>query len=763
MNFSSKPKRARRGATALKLVLAVSIASFHTLPASAEETKMPGISPTWQHYPSRPVAPAGAPNILLVMTDDVGFGSSSTFGGLIPTPNLDELADNGLRYTRFHTTAMCSPTRAALLTGRNHHAVNSGSIGNMSIDREGYTSVIPKSAATIGQILGMNGYHTAWIGKNHNTPLWEDTPLGPFDRWPNGLGFDYFYGFNASQTDQFAPALIENRNRISVPDTPNYIFEADMADHAIDWLRKQGSIGGGAPFLLYYAPGAAHAPLQAPPAWIERFRGKFDMGWDEMRAEICSRQKASGTIPRETTCTPRPKQIPAWASLSKNNQRFAARLMEAYAAMLAYSDDQFGRIIAELKESGRYDNTLVIFIQGDNGASSESLGGEFNEIAFFNQVNTEAGNIARLDKIGGPDSRPVSAAGWAWAMNAPFQWSKQIASHFGGSRNGLVVSWPDGIAARGDVRTQFHHVIDIAPTLYEIAGVTPPAVFEGADQQRIDGTSMRYSFNSSAAAEPSRPIYFEMLGNRALYKDGWVAATTPKRMPWAVNQIADEYDWELYDVSRDFSQSKDMAKTRPDKLAELKSEFETVAAANNVLPIDDRFLARFESGLRPAAFDGANEFIFYPTATTLSSTSFPTLASDWIVTADLNLQGAAPTATVITRGDKFGGWALYIDAGRARLMYRRSHLPEHLIELRSPILGEGRRKVSVKVERLADRSYRLSLLVEGIVVDSRDMDALAFARTETTIGKQGDNPLYDLAKDSIRGVEIEKLRVSMAR
>ncbi len=741
---------------AAALMLSASLISLPVTPLLAQEAAQAG----WQHYPMRPQAPEGAPNILIVMTDDVGFGSSSTFGGMIPTPNLDALAREGLRYTQFHTTAMCSPTRAALLTGRNHHSVNFGAIGNMSLDREGYTSVIPDSAATIGDVLGANGYNTGWIGKNHNTPLWEDTAMGPFDRWPNGLGFDYFYGFNGSQTDQFRPSLIENRNPLPVPEDPDYIFEKDMADHAIGWLRKQESLGQGAPFLLYYAPGTAHAPLQAPAEWLEKFRGKFDDGWDAMRQHIYQRQLDSGTIPAGTDISPRPDTVPAWDSLTAEEQQFSCRLMEAYAAMLAYSDDQFGRLVAELKRSGRYDNTLIVFIQGDNGASQESLYGEFNETAMFSQIDTRAKDLGRSAEVGSPASKPVNAAGWAWAMNAPFQWSKQIASHFGGTRNGLVMAWPEGIKDKGDVRRQFAHVVDIAPTLYELVGITPPAEVDGVKQQPFAGLSMAYSFDDDAPTDLPRTQYFEMLGNRAIWQDGWVAATTPRRMPWSTQYLKPDYDWELYNVNADFSQAHDLADAQPEKLAELKAAFQDMAQDNGVLPIDDRFIQRFGAGLRPGAFDTGNDFVFYPSDDVYGAKAFPTLNSEWLVETEFTVTGDGASAPLIVRGDQFSGWGLYMDKGNLRLVYSPTHVVEDRLDWTlAGMIDPGKHSVAVSVRQEYDGAHHLYLSVDGEPTLTRRLDNLTFGRSETGIGRQTEIPLVPLDKSAPASATVDKVVV----
>lgn len=740
------------------LLLATAYSGPAAFPSTADAAAAGSQSP-WRHYPVPASAPESAPNILIVLTDDVGFGSSSTFGGVIPTPNLDRLAEEGLRYTHFHTTAMCSPTRASLLTGRNHHAVNTGAIGNLSLDRDGYTSVIPPSAATIGRVLRENGYHTAWIGKNHNTPLWEEGPSGPFDRWPNGFGFDYFYGFNGSQTNQFRPALIENRNRIAAPGGPDYILERDLADRAIAWLRRHRSEGGNAPFLLYYAPGAAHAPLQAPREWRQRFRGRFDAGWDALREAIFARQVASGILPRDAELTPRPAEIPAWSSLDEDERRFSVRLMEAFAAMLAYSDDQFGRLVQELKASGRFDDTLILFIQGDNGAAAESLLGEFNEIAFYNQVDTRQDDLARFELVGGRQSQPVNAAGWAWAMNSPFQWSKQVASHFGGTRNGMVVSWPKRIVAGGGLRPQFHHVVDIAPTLYEAAGIAPPAVIDGVQQQPFDGISMVYSFDSAEEPSRRRSQYFEMLGNRAMYRDGWMASTTPRRMPWRVDYQRPDYRWELYHVATDFSQAHDLGREQPEMLEQLRHEFERVAGANRVLPVDDRFLQRFSPVLRPSAFSAGGRFVFYPDAMPLPAQSFPDLRTDWRVTAHVRVLAAGATAPIVVRGDRFGGWGLFVQKGRPHLVYRLSHLDRHTFQLRrdSP-LPPGEYRLGVRVVPVGDDRHRLTLAVDGKEIGAGlPLSQLAFSRVETGIGRQGKIRMMDL--EATAGVEVRRVVV----
>ncbi|MBU1257130.1 MAG: arylsulfatase, partial [Alphaproteobacteria bacterium] len=440
--------------------------------ASAQQQQQPlrtQADGSWRYYPNIPKAPKGAPNVLLVLTDDVGFGASSTFGGPIPTPNFDMLARNGLKYTQFHTTAMCSPTRASLLTGRNHHAVGSGSISNVSVDEPGYTSVIPDSAATLGQVLKNNGYDTAWFGKNHNTPDWELGPMGPFTHWPSGMGFDYFYGFNAAGTDQANPPLLENHIGVRRdPNDPNYIFEKDMADHLLAWMSAQNGSNPDKPFFAYYAPGAMHGPQQAPKEWIDKFKGKFDMGWDVVREQILARQKKMGVVAPDTKLAPPLPGVPAWSSLSSDQKRLYARMMEVAAAQLAYTDDQFGRIIARLKDTGQLDNTLIIFIQGDNGAALHNLRGTNNVYSLFAGIEPSDEDMLKdIDRLGSEHVLSNYPVGWGYATNTPFPWGKTVASKLGGLRDGMVISWPKGIADKGGVRSQFSHVIDIAPTIYE--------------------------------------------------------------------------------------------------------------------------------------------------------------------------------------------------------------------------------------------------------------------------------------------------------
>ena len=521
-------------------------------------------------FPQPVQAPKGAPNIVLILIDDAGFGQFSTFGGGVPSPTMDKLAAEGLRYNTFHTTALCSPTRAALITGRNHHSAAFGVIAETATGYDGYTAVLPRSTGTIGEVLRQNGYMTAWIGKNHNTPTWEASAAGPFDRWANGLGFDYFYGFNAGDMNHWNPVLFENRNLVPASPDPNYHLTADIANHAIAWVRRVKSIAPDRPFLLYVAPGATHSPHQVPQDWIERFKGKFDMGWDKYREETFERQKQLGVIPANAKLTPRSEGLPAWDSLNADQKRLYAHMMEVFAAYGAHCDYHMGRIIDAVKQLPDGDNTIFIYIAGDNGSSAEGgIEGSVNENLFFNGFPEHwQDNLKVIDELGGPKHYNHFPAAWAHAMDTPFQWTKQVASHFGGIRNPLIVSWPARIKDRGGLRDQFLHVIDIVPTLYEVIGITPPIELNGVPQKPIEGISFAYTFDDAKAKSRRTTQYFEMAAARGLYHDGWMASAIAF-VPWQPVRTGfdpDKQKWELYDVSRDFSQADDLATENPQKL-----------------------------------------------------------------------------------------------------------------------------------------------------------------------------------------------------
>jgi len=648
-------------------------------------------------------APPNAPNILLIMTDDVGYGASSTFGGPVPTSTFDQLAASGERYTAFHTSALCAPTRAALLTGRNPHKVGFGTITEMGTGYPGYSTVLPKSAATIGQVLRQYGYATSWFGKNHNTPEWEQSVAGPFDRWPSGLGFDYFYGFMGGATDQWNPSLFENHIPVQKPaNDPAYILDRDLADHAITWLRNVNSSAPDKPFLLYYAPGTSHSPHHAPADWIARYKGKFDMGWDKMREQTLARQIKLGVVPAGTRLSPRPDSIPAWDSLKPEQQQLYAHMMEVYVAALAHADYQIGRVIDELRVEGKLENTLVIYIQGDNGASGEGgPTGSINDKAAINGLRADLPTMLNaMSGLGGPEFYNNYPVGWAWAMNTPFQWTKQVASHLGGTRNGMVISWPSHIKKGGGVRPQFHHVTDVAPTIYEAVGVPPPTSVDGIKQLPVDGISMSYSFDDASAPSRRTSQLFELQGNAALYENGWMASSRPTRAPWVFSGpggLPTDGQWELYNLTEDYSQSRDLAQRYPERLKSMQEEFWKEAAAGNVLPLDNRSFARWASSNRPSPLGAKTQFSYFPSDRRLTGGGFPDLAGvSWKVTAHILMPNGASDGALVENGNHFGGWGLYLKDRRPLFVYRSSSDPKHLTTVQSSsALKPGPHKISV--------------------------------------------------------------------
>jgi arylsulfatase len=653
-------------------------------------------------FPAESTAPEGAPNVLLIITDDVGFGATSTFGGPIPTPTVDRLASMGVRYNNFHTTALCSPTRAALLTGRNHHSVATGGIMEIGTGLPGYNTLIPQSKRGMGNLLKLNGYNTSWFGKNHNVPDWHTSQAGPFDLWPTGLGFEYFYGFIGGDTSQWAPAIVENTRPIEPPhDDPDYNFDRDMADKAIAWIRMQKAVAPNKPFFAYYATGTAHAPHHAPKEWIERFAGKFDHGWDAQREITFAKQKEMGIIPADTMLTRRAPGIDAWSSLTADEKKVFARMMEVYAAALAHADFQTGRVIDAVEALGELDNTLVIFIQGDNGASAEgSRQGLLNEMTFFNGVPEPFPEVLRrMDELGGPMTFNHYPIGWAHAMDTPFQWTKQIASHFGGTRNGLVMAWPKGIQARGEIRSQFHHVIDILPTVLEATGLPAPERVFGVEQEPIEGVSMAYSWNDAAAPSRRTSQYFEMLGNRAIYQDGWVAATTPTTPPWvgvaaAVDPI-DGYEWELYNVADDFSQSTNVARANPDKLRELQRAFYIEAVKYNVLPLDNSKVERLDVTNRPSNIRGLDAFTYYDGMVRIPEGGAPDLKNkSFGISAVVEIPEGGAEGLLMTQGGRFCGVGLYLLDGRPVFHYNLAGVERYTVAGQNP-LAPGRHVVTL--------------------------------------------------------------------
>ncbi len=638
-------------------------------------------------FPKEVSAPAGAPNILLIMTDDVGFAASSPFGGPIPTPTFERLAANGLRYTQFHTTALCSPTRAALITGRNHHSNASGVVMEIGTGYPGYHSLMPKSSGTIAEVLKQHGYNTSWYGKNHNVPDWHTSQAGPFDLWPTGLGFEYFYGFLGGDTNQWHSAIYENTKPVTAEeqrgDHPVH-FDQLMADHAITWLRMQHAVAPNKPFFAYYAPGTAHAPHHAPKEWIAKFTGQFDKGWDQVREETYARQKQLGIIPSDAKLTPRPKEIPAWESLSADQQRLYARMMEVYAGALAHCDYQIGRVIQTIEQMGELDNTLIIFIQGDNGASAEgTLQGLANELGIIANGVPESPDylLSVMDELGGPMTYNHYPVGWAYALDTPFQWAKQVASHFGGTRNGLVISWPKRIKDKGGIRTQFHHVIDIVPTILETTGIQFPKMLNGVAQKPIEGVSMAYSFANASAVSAHQTQYFEMLGNRAIYHDGWVAGTTPLRLPWIMfgaKADPDDFQWELYHVAEDFSEAENLVTRNPGKLKELQGVFDREAKKYNVYPLDSSLAERLDPAIRPSLTRGRTVFTYYPGMIRIPEASAPDLKNkSYSVTAEVEIPDGGASGVLATQGGRFGGWGLLVLDGKPMFVHAFSNQEQH--------------------------------------------------------------------------------------
>ena len=626
--------------------------------------------------PVRP--PTGAPNVLIVLIDDAGFGASSAFGGPCATPNAERLAAAGLKFNRFHTTALCAPTRAALLTGRNHHAVNMGGITEVATSAPGNTSVRPQNTAPLAEILKLNGYCTAQFGKCHEVPVWETSPMGPYDRWPIGSGFDHFYGFIGGETNQYFPAIFEGTTPVEPPKTPEqgYHFTEDMTDRAISWVRQQRSLMPGKPFLMYYAPGATHAPHHVPTEWSAKYKGRFDAGWDAIRAETFARQKELGVIPADAELTARPEEIPAWEDMPDDLKPVLARQMEVYAGFMEHTDHHVGRLLDTLEALEVLDDTLVYYIIGDNGASAEgTLNGSFNEMLIFNgaaDFESPESLVARIDEFGTPTAYNHYAVGWAHAMDTPYQWTKQVASHWGGTRNGTIVHWPNGFDAKGEVRAQFCHVIDIAPTVLDVAGLPAPAFVNGIQQAPMHGASMRAAFGDAAASEHHTLQYFEMFCNRGVYHQGWTAVTRHS-VPWdpsAPMPALDEDTWELY-ADTDWSQAHDLAKEQPDRLREMQRLFLIEAVKYNVLPLDDRRIERMNPELagRPQLVTGTSQLLFGGMGRLTEGSVINLKNKSYAITAQLDVPEGGASGVVVAQGGAFGGWSLYLHEGRPTYCY----------------------------------------------------------------------------------------------
>jgi arylsulfatase A-like enzyme len=640
------------------------------------------------YWPPRVVPPKGAPNILLIMTDDQGYGISSTFGGVIPTPAMDRVAKAGLRYTQFHSTALCSPTRAALITGRNHHSVGNGVIGELATGYPGYDSIIGLDNASIGEILKDNGYATSWFGKNHNTPSFQYSLAGPYDQWPSGMGFDYFYGYMGGETDQWTPYLFKDHTQI-FPwiGHPGYNLTTDMADEAIKYMHVLNASAPDKPFFLYYVPGGTHSPHQPTKEWIAKFKGKFDMGYEKLREQIFQNQKKLGVIPPDTQLTPWPDgqaayggaKLPRWDSLSFVQKKLYAREAEVFAAYAAYTDYEIGRVIQEVQDEGKLDNTIIIYICGDNGTSAEGTEeGTYNTLTAYNGILKlpEALQMLHYEDWGSDKTYPHMAVQWSWAFDTPFKWTKQVASHFGGTRQGMAISWPGHITDVGGIRSQFHHIIDIVPTLLEITGVKAPDTVNGIKQKPIEGVSMAYTFDP-AAAGPNAPSkhetqYFEMVGNRAIYHDGWVAATTPPVAPWllgATMPALGDYHWELYNIAKDFSENNDLAAQQPDKLKEMQALFLTEAGKYNVFPLDNSGFVRLLAP-KPSAIAGKTEFTYTGENAGIPVGNAPSiLDKDYTITAEITVPKAGAEGMIVTLGGRFGGYGLYLLKGKPVFTY----------------------------------------------------------------------------------------------
>jgi arylsulfatase len=630
-------------------------------------------------WPPTVVPPNGAPNILLIMTDDQGYGVCSTFGGVIPTPAMDRIAKAGLRYTQFHSTALCSPTRAALITGRNHHSSGFGVISEQATGYPGYDSIITKDKATIGEVLKENGYATSWFGKNHNTPTYLYSLAGPFDQWPSGMGFEYFYGFMGGETNQWTPYLFRDHTAI-FPwiGKPGYNLITDMADEAIKYMTELNAAAPEKPFFLYYVPGGTHAPHHPTPEWIAKMKGKFDMGWNEMRDQIFANQKKLGVIPSNTELTPWPDLLPKWDTLNPTQKKVYAHQAEIFGAYVAYTDHEIGRVIQAVEDLGKLDNTLIIYISGDNGTSAEgtAIGTTF-DLAAIQSIDMPVDAQLKFYNVLGSDlTTPHMSVAWSWAFDTPFKWTKQIASYFGGTRQGMAISWPGHIKDLGGIRSQFHHIIDIVPTILEVTGIQPPATVNGIAQKPIEGISMAYTFDSTNANAPSKrdTQYFEMFGNRALYHDSWIATTVPPQPPWLMGtvkmpDVLTGYKWELYNIADDFSESNDLGTKNPDKLKELQNLFMDEARKYQVLPLDNSILERILAP-RPSATAGRTEFTYSGEVSGLPDGSAPNLLTkSFSITADVEIPTKGAEGMLNTLGGRFGGYGLYLLKGKPVFTY----------------------------------------------------------------------------------------------
>ena len=654
-------------------------------------------------FPQPVKAPKEAPNVVLILLDDVGFGASSTFGGPCDTPTLDKLAANGLRYTQFHTTSISSPTRASLLTGRNHHTVHTGNIMEFATGYPGYDSLMGKDTATVAEVLRQKGWNTAWFGKNHNVPDWHNSAAGPFDLWPTGLGFEKFYGFIGAETSQWRPAVFDGTNPVEpYLGKPDYNFDYDLADKAIEWVRTQKALAPDKPFFLYYAPGATHSPHQPGKEWIAKYKGKFDQGWDKVRDETLARQKKRGIVPENTKLTERSRGLPAWDSLTAEQKQLYAYMMEVYAGYLSQTDYNVGRVLDAIEKLGQMDNTLIIYICGDNGASGEGrLQGSYNEMAMLNMIPEDLKEILKQkDNLGTWKTHNHYPAAWAHAMCAPFQWLKTNASHYGGTANGMVISWPSRIKDAGGIRPQWHHVIDIVPTLYEATGIDAPSMVNGVAQKPIEGVSLAYSFDDPKAPSTHHTQYFEVFAHRAIYHDGWLACTTPPYGgPWEdqteikLVDVINGYQWELYNVDNDFSEAVNLADQYPEKLHDLQLLFYAEAARYNVLPLDDSGTERMAPGIRPSLTAGRTEFVYTGSVKRISEGTAPNIMNkSFRIMADVIFPEESGQGVLVTQGGLSGGYALVFEKGKPVFYYNMANVAHYRVAS-SQALKPGRHAV----------------------------------------------------------------------
>jgi arylsulfatase A-like enzyme len=715
-----------------------------TYDAKDPETKFPPIRDI------RP--PDGAPNVLVILLDDVGFGASSAFGGPVNTPAAERLANNGLKLNRFHTTALCAPTRQALLTGRNHHSVNMGGITEMATSAPGYTAVLPKEKAPLAMTLKLNGYSTAQFGKCHEVPPWQSSPLGPFDAWPTGGGgFEYFYGFIGGEADQYYPGIFEGTTALEPDKTPEqgYHFTEDMSNKAVAWVRQQKALMPDKPFFIYYAPGATHAPHHVPKQWIEKYKGKFDQGWDKLREETFARQKALGVIPADAVLTKRPDEIPAYDDMPEELKPILTREMETYAGFLEHTDYQIGRLIDALEDLEILDDTLIYYIIGDNGASAEgTLNGCFNEIAVLNGMNaieTPEFLMSKIEKFGSPEASNHYAVGWAHAMDTPYQWTKQVASHWGGTRNGTIVHWPNGFKSKGEVRSQFGHVIDVAPTVLEAAGIPAPTIVNSIQQAPLEGASMLYAFDDPNAAERRETQYFEMFCNRGIYHKGWTAVTR-HNVPWigAYDRAFDDDVWELYDTNTDWTQSKDLAKEYPEKLAEMQRMFLIEATKYGVLPLDDRSFERFNADLagRPQLIKGKTQMLFGGMSRLPEHAVLQMHNKSYSVTAEIEVPQSGANGVIVSLGAGIGGWSLYAKDGKLKHCYNFFGIENYFAESQQAIPAG---KHQVRMEFTYDggglaKGGTVSLFVDG----KKDGEG----RVERTVPMLFGTDTCDVGKDA---------------